>query len=178
MASVDNGGHHHLPGKMVTRNTHMRMQNSIFPSFHSPTPPSKISLTLFLRYMMHRKALLFGGPDDPITLQIQNGCKLHPRTIRDLGRKIPNFSDEVWEQNRYGFVLEGNYLKFSQDEELKQKLLATGNRELVEASPRDRIWGVGFGAANAGANRERWGLNLLGKVLMETRERLVRENSQ
>ncbi|GAM38713.1 hypothetical protein TCE0_033f09665 [Talaromyces pinophilus] len=130
------------------------------------------------QYMMHRKALLFGGPDDPITLQIQNGWKLHPRTIRDLGRKIPNFSEEAWEQNRYGFVLEGNYLKFSQDEELKQKLLATGNRELVEASPRDRIWGVGFGAANAGANRERWGLNLLGKVLMETRERLVRENSQ
>lgn len=146
-------------------------------------PPSHLGihkahlLTLFLRYMMHRKALLFGGPDDPITLQIQNGWKLHPRTIRDLGRKIPNFSDEVWEQNRYGFVLEGNYLKFSQDEELKQKLLATGNRELVEASPRDRIWGVGFGAANAGANRERWGLNLLGKVLMETRERLVRERS-
>jgi ribA/ribD-fused uncharacterized protein len=74
--------------------------------------------------------------------------------------------------------LEGNYLKYSQDEELKQKLLATGERELVEASPRDRIWGVGFEAKYAGANRREWGLNLLGKVLMETRERLVKEKSQ
>lgn len=86
--------------------------------------------------------------------------------------------DEAWQQNRYGIVLEGNYLKFSQDEELNQKLLATGNRELVEASPRDRIWGVGFAARYASDNRREWGLNLLGKVLTETRERLVREKSQ
>lgn len=128
--------------------------------------------------MMHRKALLFAGLDHPITLQIQKGRKLHPRAIRDLGRQIPNFSDEVWQQNRYGIVLEGNYLKFSQDDELKEKLLATENRELVEASPRDRIWGVGFEARYASDNRREWGLNLLGKVLMETRERLVREKLQ
>jgi ribA/ribD-fused uncharacterized protein len=89
--------------------------------------------------MMHRKALLFAGPDHPITIQIQKGWKLHPRAIRDLGRQIPNFLEEVWQQHRYEFVLESNYLKYSQDEELKQKLLATGERELVEASPRDRI---------------------------------------
>jgi len=57
-------------------------------------------------------------------------------------------------------------------ENLRAQLLATGERELVEASPMDRIWGVGFAERNAGANRQRWGLNLLGKALMDVRGRL------
>jgi ribA/ribD-fused uncharacterized protein len=125
--------------------------------------------------MMHRKALLFAGPSHEITQEIGAGWKIHPRELRNLGRKIPNFSDEVWKENRFAIVVEGSYLKFSQNEELRQKLLETGDRELVEASPRDRIWGVGFGAKNAGASRHKWGLNLLGKALMEARERLVNE---
>ncbi|CAI7592786.1 unnamed protein product [Penicillium manginii] len=127
------------------------------------------------QYMMHRKALLFAGPSDEITQEIGAGWEIHPRELRTLGRKIPNFSDEVWKENRFAIVVEGSYLKFSQNEELRQKLLETGDRELVEASPRDRIWGVGFGAKNAGARRHKWGLNLLGKALMEARERLVNE---
>lgn len=126
---------------------------------------------------MHRKALLFAGPDHPITLELQNGWKLSPSTIRDLGRKIPNFSDDVWKEHRYEIVAQGSYLKFSQNEDLKERLLATGNRELVEASPSDRIWGVGFAARYASDNRSQWGLNLLGKALMETRERLLKEES-
>ncbi|KAK5800848.1 hypothetical protein VI817_003060 [Penicillium citrinum] len=124
---------------------------------------------------MHRKALLFAGPGNEITEELRNGWKIHPRELRSLGRKIPHFSDEMWEENRFTIVVEGNYLKFSQNEELRIKLLATGNRELVEASPRDRIWGVGFGAKNAGLRRDRWGLNLLGKALMQVRQRLVEE---
>ncbi|KAI0184370.1 hypothetical protein EV127DRAFT_444399 [Xylaria flabelliformis] len=54
-------------------------------------------------------------------------------------------------------------------------LLATGTRELVEASPFDRIWGVGFGAKEAGKKRGKWGLNLLGKCLMDVREELRKE---
>lgn len=127
--------------------------------------------------MMHRKALLFAGPSHPISQELEKGWKLHPRTVRDLGRKIPNFNQEVWVQNRFEIVVEGSYLKFSQNGDLKQKLLATGNRELVEASPRDSIWGVGFTAKNAGANRSKWGSNLLGKALMETRERLLIETA-
>ncbi|KAJ5697897.1 hypothetical protein N7488_011581 [Penicillium malachiteum] len=128
------------------------------------------------QYMMHRKALLFAGADHPITQEIQKGWKVHPRSLRDLGRKIPNFSDDAWEENRFDIVVEGSYLKFSQNEDLKQKLLATGIRELVEASPRDRIWGVGFGAKNAGSMREEWGLNLLGQALMKARERILEDS--
>lgn len=126
---------------------------------------------------MHRKALLFAGPNHPLTLELQDSWKLNPSTIRDLGRKIPNFLQEVWDQHRFAIVSEGSYLKFSQNKDLKEKLLATGNRELVEASPTDRIWGIGFGARYASANRSEWGLNLLGKALMEARERLLEEES-
>jgi len=58
---------------------------------------------------------------------------------------------------------------------LKSMLMRTGDRELVEASPMDRIWGVGFGEKNAESQRERWGLNLLGKALMEARSRIIEE---
>jgi ribA/ribD-fused uncharacterized protein len=72
-------------------------------------------------------------------------------------------------------VEEGTYHKFtiSEDaENLRNMLLATGERELAEASSLDRIWGIGFAEGNAGANRHRWGENLLGKALMSVRERL------
>ncbi|KAI9778226.1 MAG: hypothetical protein M1816_004164 [Peltula sp. TS41687] len=65
------------------------------------------------------------------------------------------------------------------DTGLKERLLEeTGNRELVEASPRDRIWGVGFGAVNAGSRRQEWGLNLLGKAIMRVRERIRKEEEE
>lgn len=56
-----------------------------------------------------------------------------------------------------------------------KKLLDTGDRELVEASPTDRIWGVGFAMANAGEHREEWGENRLGKAMMAVREKIRAE---
>ena len=62
--------------------------------------------------------------------------------------------------------------KFGQDLDLKERLVHTGERELVEAAPNDRVWGVGFDETLAEANRESWGQNLLEKVLMSVRKRL------
>lgn len=76
--------------------------------------------------MMHRKSLLFAGAEHPITTDLETAWKLHPRTVRELGRKVPKFSEDMWEKHRFQIVSEGNYLKFSQNEDLKQKLLATG----------------------------------------------------
>ena len=73
---------------------------------------------------------------------------------------------------------EGNYHKFtiSEDaENLRAMLLGTGNRELVEASAMDRVWGIGYSESNADQNRVRWGENLLGKALVRVRERLREE---
>ena len=75
-------------------------------------------------------------------------------------------------------MVEANKAKFAQSEELKRMLLETGERELVEASPRDRVWGVGFGAKNAEKNRNRWGRNLLGLALIKVREELCQQEDE
>ncbi len=69
-------------------------------------------------------------------------------------------------------VERGNLLKFTQNEKLKKVLLDTGERVLVETSPNDRIWGVGFNTEQAPGNEDRWGENKLGKALMRVREQL------
>ena len=140
----------------------------------TPTPP--ITFTSSEQFMMAHKAHLFSPDDTEIYDLILSSSS--PREQKALGRRIPNFDESIWEAHRFDIVKWGNYFKFTQDEELKELLLGTGERELVEASPRDRIWGVGFGAKNAEKNRERWGLNLLGKVLMEVRKRIRKEEEE
>ncbi|KAF8527635.1 hypothetical protein BU17DRAFT_39611 [Hysterangium stoloniferum] len=127
------------------------------------------------QYMMHRKGLLF-APNHEVTAKILKTT--NPKAIKALGRAVPNFNEGIWVGERYKIVVEGNYLKFTQNEHLKEQLLATGNKELVEASPRDRIWGIGFGWENAEKQRARWGQNLLGKATMEVRKRIRREMDQ
>jgi len=69
----------------------------------------------------------------------------------------------------------GSLYKFEQDEELKKTLIDTGDLILVEASPYDRIWGIGFKENKAMSERERWGLNLLGEALMRVREEFKKQ---
>ncbi len=97
-----------------------------------------------------------------------------PGEAKKLGRKVRNFDGEVWEQHRTEIVVQGNIHKFEQNEDLKTFLMNTNSRVLVEASPRDRIWGIGLGQNNVNANNpHQWrGLNLLGFALMEVRDRL------
>jgi ribA/ribD-fused uncharacterized protein len=124
--------------------------------------------------MMYQKALLFNDPE--VGAEVLTTTS--PKTVKALGRKVRNFDEGVWVANRERIVRQGNVCKFTlavrpEDAvDLKAKLLATADKKLVEASPLDRIWGVGFGPKNAEANRAKWGLNLLGKALMEVREEL------
>lgn len=126
-------------------------------------------------YMMYQKARLF--KDDKVAGEVLAGTELHPRKIKTLGRKVVGFDETTWVAERERIVQEGTWLKMTKPAHdgqvnLGELLLATGDRELVEASPYDRVWGVGFRAKDAERNRERWGLNLLGKALMAVRERL------
>jgi len=97
-----------------------------------------------------------------------------PAAAKKLGRKVQGFNVDHWHQERCNIVVAGNMLKFSQHEQLRQHLLDTQDLVLVEASPRDTIWGIGLGKHNSNANRpDRWrGHNLLGFCLMEVRDRL------
>ncbi len=127
------------------------------------------------QYMMHGKAILFG--DREIAAEIVAAD--HPKQHKALGRKVANFDDKVWKQNREAIVLAGNRLKFTQNAELKAALLATRGTTLVEASPYDRIWGIGLGAKDPRAQNEAtWkGQNLLGKILTKLREELIAEGT-
>jgi ribA/ribD-fused uncharacterized protein len=126
-------------------------------------------------WMMVKKALLF--QDAEVARQILAATDADMAYVKSLGRKVRGFDEAIWVAKRDEIVLEGNLLKFRQNADLKAKLLATGEKKLVEASPRDRIWGVGFGEKNALSNKDSWGLNLLGKALEETR-RILREEEE
>lgn len=124
-------------------------------------------------WMMAKKAELFGHKE--IYEKIINSKS--PGEAKDLGRRIAGFNQEKWEAARFEIVVEGNYHKFTQHPALRDFLLNTQDRILVEASPVDNIWGVGLVKDNVRIeNPEEWnGLNLLGFALMEVRDRLSKK---
>ena len=122
------------------------------------------------KYMMAEKARLF---KDYETLEEILSAE-NQKEIKDLGRKIKNFNEELWNREKYEIVKRGNLAKFSQNENLKEFLLSTGDKIIVEASPYDCIWGIGMGAKDENIEKPTaWkGENLLGFALMEVRELL------
>jgi ribA/ribD-fused uncharacterized protein len=129
------------------------------------------------KFMMFNKALLFAtGKNREHNIDIANTimkCKSQ-KNIKDLGRDVRGFDETMWIAAREDIVVNGNYFKFSQNPSLKTILINTGNRVIVEASPYDRIWGIGFVAKHANVNKINWGLNLLGKALMTVRYELTK----
>ncbi|KNC52123.1 hypothetical protein, variant [Thecamonas trahens ATCC 50062] len=123
------------------------------------------------QYMMAGKARLFG--DDEMLEAIL--AETSPRKIKGLGRCVRNFDDKVWKAECLAIVEAGNVAKFSQSEELAAALLATGTRTIAEASPYDKIWGIGLAPNDRRAlSRKNWrGSNLLGKALMAVRRQLA-----
>jgi ribA/ribD-fused uncharacterized protein len=119
------------------------------------------------QYMMARKAAVFDDHEIFKKIMATNS----PREQKDLGRQVKGYDDVKWGIVRLRVVFEGNVLKFMQHEGLKEKLLATGELHLVEASPKDKIWGIGLAADDPRAlNPGEWpGQNLLGKALMGVR---------
>jgi ribA/ribD-fused uncharacterized protein len=120
------------------------------------------------QYMMHQKAV---SRNDEIAAAAILDTP-YPKEQKDLGRAVANWDDAAWDEIKEKVVEEGSYMKFSQNKKLRDMLLMTGDRDLVEASASDRIWGVGFNAKSALSMRDDWGTNLLGKCLMKARERI------
>lgn len=117
------------------------------------------------------KALHF---KDYETAQIIEESRQNPGDMKALGRQVKNFNESEWVKVRYQIMFDVCLQKFHQIELLKDDLLATGDRILVEASPYDKIWGIGLAPDNPLAlNPDNWkGLNLLGRVLEDVRTRL------
>lgn len=121
-------------------------------------------------WMMAGKARLFGDAE----AEAEAVAARTPAAAKKVGRLVRDFDDTVWVRERFALVVEGSVHKFGQDPALRAYLLDTGERVLVEASPVDRIWGIGLAKDDPrAADPASWrGLNLLGFALMEARTRL------
>ena len=120
------------------------------------------------QYMMFNKALLF--EDEEIAGKILETSNV--RKQKELGRNIINFDQKVWEENARRIVYEGNYHKFNQNQDIKEILISTNNKLLVEAAPNDTIWGIGLSANDKMAlDKPNWkGTNWLGYILTQLRD--------
>lgn len=125
------------------------------------------------QYMMACKALLF--KDDIALKKIMEAT--NPYDQKAYGRNVEFFEVSTWEIEAREYVFKGNYAKFTQNEDLKGILLSTGNKTLVEASPYDKIWGIGVTEDDARAlDRSKWpGRNWLGEVLTNVRNKIRSE---
>ena len=121
------------------------------------------------QYMMAKKALLFNDID--IYQKIM--ASADPGECKNLGKLVSNFDPATWDSCKREIVFNANYAKFTQNPELMAKLKQTGDAILAEASPHDRIWGIGMAADDQDAKYpDRWkGENILGSILMEIRQR-------
>lgn len=126
--------------------------------------------------VMWSKAKLFG--DDDIAEKILNCHSDQQKKMKDLGRKVKNFKDNMWHKNKVKIYTEHCYEKFTQNNELQEKLLSTYPKKLVEASPNDLIWGIGLHESQAKTiDPTKWpGKNLLGQILTNIRDTIYETN--
>lgn len=145
--------------------------SDIFSNFlYSPFRHQGIMFKWSEQAIMYRKAKLFGA--DKIADKILKAQT--PKECKDLGRSREiAFDGDVWDKVKEDLYKSVLIDKFS-NPQLKRKLLDTGNKILVEASPYDKIWGIGLSDDHPDAeNPSKWrGQNLLGKVLMAVRSEL------
>lgn len=123
------------------------------------------------QYFMYKKCKYF-DPDNKKLLELIMTDK-SPFNIKKYGRQVKNFDETKWEKIRYQIMVDGIRLKFTQSDILKDKLIMTGDKNLYEASKTDKIWGIGYDASDAiNINKTNFGLNLLGKALMQVRNEI------
>lgn len=155
------------------RPAHQIGKNCLSQWFERPFEFNQTIYPTAEHWMMAEKAKLFG--DVEIWEKIINSKS--PKTAKSLGRKVKNFDYKKWSAVKERIVKNGNYLKFKQHQDLWVYLDATEDKVLVEASPYDKIWGIGMKYGDSGIeNPNNWkGLNLLGYALMEVRDKLRNE---
>jgi len=143
-----------------------------FPSkFHW----NELDWTCAEQYMMAMKAYLF--QDEETFNKIRKTTD--PREHKKLGRQVKKFDLNKWNENAKDIVYIGNYQKFIQNHDLKMKLLNTKGTTLVEASPYDKIWGIGLSQHDARCMlRKQWlGTNWLGEILTKVRNDIEKQNN-
>jgi ribA/ribD-fused uncharacterized protein len=125
------------------------------------------------QWMMAEKARLFGDAERLAEILVTES----PKAQKALGRKVTPFDAKRWSDAAEEIVVQGNLAKYRAHDDLRAMLLSTAPLPLAEASPFDRIWGIGLAPSHVDAGTpERWrGKNLLGKVLERVRDQLIQE---
>jgi len=128
------------------------------------------------KYMMVAKAKHFD--DDKILEKMLKTD--NPKEVKALGRRVKNFNDESWDKVKEDIVTKANYLKFKQNSDLLKILMEHKDLILVEASPVDKIWGIGLHFSdNKVLDESKWrGKNLLGKCIMKARDLILKEEEK
>lgn len=137
---------------------------------YSPFSVGEHEFSCMEQFMMYRKAICF---EDSITAE-QILAATDAAYIKELGRKVSNYNENVWNGLRQLIVYEGLLAKFSQNEEFRNRLLSTGDVILAECAVKDCIWGIGLSMTDPDRfNITSWrGQNLLGYALMMVRDKL------
>lgn len=146
---------------------------SQWPKSMIQDPSFNVRFTCAEQGMMWHKAILFD--DEEAAAKIIKEAS--PREQQRLGRLVKNYDQKLWDLNKFEIVSRMNYFKFSQNPELKELLLSTYNYELVEASPIDKVWGIGLDEENPDIlYKEKWqGENLLGQAIMVARTKIIED---
>lgn len=145
----------------------------IFSQWHKSSFNNEqgVQFTSAEQAMMYEKAMLFGDHDIAKAILKAN----HPRIQKELGRKVTDYDDKIWAECRLSRVTLNNFYKFSQNPILKDIILSLIDWEFVEASPTDKIWGVGLAENDPKIyDRSNWaGLNLLGIAIKDAQMKIL-----
>lgn len=125
------------------------------------------------QYMMAKKALTFNDQEAYEQIMATDS----PREQKAIGRRVKNFDAQVWSDISREVVYEANMAKFTQNPDMYDELMDTGELEIVEASPEDKIWGIGLHESDPRClDKAQWqGTNWLGETIMRVRETLKKD---
>lgn len=138
--------------------------NGIFSNWHpSLFTVNGLEYNCGEQWMMYQKAMLFNDTNTARLIMALESAKRQ----KELGRSVKKYDDKIWTAKRYDLVKTGLREKFIQNPDMKSYLLKYRGYVIVEASPYDRIWGIGYEEEEAIAHINKWGQNLLGKMLTE-----------
>ena len=135
---------------------HLAVFSQWYPLSFIDPDQADIGFATAEHYMMYQKALLFDPARADDVLHAET-----PAEAQRVGRELRGFDRKKWDMVNDGIVERANYLKFGQNRDGRalQTVLDTRGKEMVEASPKDRIWGIGYGKQDAWTNKDDWGTN-------------------
>jgi len=161
-----------LRGSTVAESFHF-FWSGPFSQWHpSPFVIDGVTYNCAEQYMMAEKARLFGDTEREAMIM----ATAEPSDQKRYGRMVTGFNNAVWLKHAQAIVTRASFAKYEQNPGIRATLIATGTKAIVEASPSDKLWGIGIKASDPRAkNRVTWrGKNWLGQVLTEVRDVLTR----